>query len=132
MRLSNVCLEKSSVSAFGVKCWSGSSKARPDRTHDGDRAELHRGLATQSLADRVFCLAGAGRTWTVTVPPIGPSTRIRRSAGSARPPRLIGNLTVREMETHPGDRLLDRLQKLGSLSAPFTWPGCRRGRRLGY
>ncbi len=51
--------------------------------------------------------------------------------GQMRPTVLIGNLTVPEMEAYLGDRLMDRLQELGSVTLPFTWASYRRGTRVG-
>ena len=46
--------------------------------------------------------------------------------GEMRPTILIGNLTASEMEAYLGERIMDRLQELGSATVPFTWPSHRR------
>ncbi len=43
-----------------------------------------------------------------------------------RPSLLIGNLTVTEMSTYLGERIMDRLLELGSATVPFTWASHRR------
>jgi DNA replication protein DnaC len=43
-----------------------------------------------------------------------------------RPTILIGNLTATELETYLGERILDRLRELGSVTVPFAWPSHRR------
>ena len=43
-----------------------------------------------------------------------------------RPSLLIGNLTVTEMSTYLGERIMDRLLELGSATVSFTWASHRR------
>ena len=47
--------------------------------------------------------------------------------GEMRPTILLGNLTTTELETYLGERILDRLRELGSVTVPFAWPSHRRG-----
>ncbi len=44
-----------------------------------------------------------------------------------RPTILIGNLTVSELEAYLGERIMERLRDLGSITVPFTWSSHRRG-----
>jgi DNA replication protein DnaC len=46
--------------------------------------------------------------------------------GEMRPTILIGNLTAAELEAYLGERILDRLRELGSVTVPFAWPSHRR------
>jgi DNA replication protein DnaC len=46
--------------------------------------------------------------------------------GEMRPTILIGNLTTAEIGAYLGERLLERLTDLGSITVPFTWPSHRR------
>ncbi len=43
-----------------------------------------------------------------------------------RPTVLVGNLTAPEMEAYLGERIMERLMDLGSITVPFTWPSHRR------
>ena len=46
--------------------------------------------------------------------------------GQMRPTVLIGNLTAAEMEAYLGERIMERLMDLGSITVPFTWSSHRR------
>jgi len=46
--------------------------------------------------------------------------------GEMRPTILLGNLTAIELEAYLGERILDRLRELGSVTVPFAWPSHRR------
>jgi DNA replication protein DnaC len=46
--------------------------------------------------------------------------------GAMRPTILIGNLTAPEMEVYLGERIMERLMDVGSITIPFTWPSHRR------
>jgi DNA replication protein DnaC len=46
--------------------------------------------------------------------------------GELRPTILIGNLTAAEMEAYLGERIMERLMDLGSITVPFTWSSHRR------
>jgi DNA replication protein DnaC len=46
--------------------------------------------------------------------------------GELRPTILIGNLTAAELERYLGERIMERLMDLGSITVPFTWSSHRR------
>jgi DNA replication protein DnaC len=47
--------------------------------------------------------------------------------GGLRPTILIGNLTAAELEGYLGERIMERLMAVGSITIPFTWSSHRRG-----
>jgi DNA replication protein DnaC len=46
--------------------------------------------------------------------------------GAMRPTVLVGCLTVAELATYLGKRVVERLTELGSVTVPFTWASYRR------
>jgi DNA replication protein DnaC len=46
--------------------------------------------------------------------------------GEMRPTILIGNLTTAEVEAYLGERIMERLMEIGSITVPFTWSSHRR------
>jgi len=49
--------------------------------------------------------------------------------GAMRPTVLVGNLTAAGLETVLGERIVERLTDIGSITIAFTWPSYRRPQR---